>query len=72
MEVSTEKKYKTRSGLETRVYATDHKAVFYPVVGAIKMSDGWHSFSWTKRGALMYDYENRQDLTDELDLIETA
>jgi hypothetical protein len=48
-------KYLTRDGHKVRVYATDGNGKS-KVHGAIRFSDGWYVFTWT-RGGKSFSYE---------------
>jgi hypothetical protein len=59
-----DKEYKTREGLEVRVYATDGAGP-YPVQGAIKRSDGWVCATWLSDGHVRrLGKEDRDDLIE--------
>lgn len=48
--ISKDKQYRTRDGLEVRLYAVDG-AIGEPIHGAIKKPDeGWVSYSWNETG----------------------
>jgi hypothetical protein len=47
--IDMNKKYKTRDGREVRIYATDGRGT-YPAHGAIEITEGWESTSWTAGG----------------------
>ena len=49
MMISKDKQYRTRDGREVRIYATDGKGI-YPVHGAVKVEDGWLSYTWKATG----------------------
>lgn len=61
--IELNKKYRTRSGQQVRLYATDAGEIF-PVHGAISTDgENWFSRSWTKEGRLYADEtENSGDL----------
>ena len=62
--ISMDKEYKTREGLEVRVYATDGAGP-YPVQGAIKRSDGWVCATWLSDGHVRrLGKEDRDDLVE--------
>jgi hypothetical protein len=47
--IDINKKYRTRDGLEVRIYATDGTYP-YPVHGAIRWSRGWVDKAWNNEG----------------------
>jgi len=47
--IDIDKKYRTLNGREVRIYATDGKGT-YPVHGAVKVDDGWLSYTWEATG----------------------
>lgn len=44
------KEYKTKGGLEVRIYATDGKESCHPIHGAVYEDGGWLPAAWTKAG----------------------
>jgi len=65
MEISKDKQYKTREGLEVRIYATDGVGPS-PVHGAVLEPNGWVAEDWTPEG--MWDTD--PDALRPEDLIE--
>jgi hypothetical protein len=63
MSIDITRKYTTRNGREVRIYATDGVG-YYPIHGAVKDGDLWHSHVWTKDGA-----RTGGQAVDEWDLI---
>ena len=59
--IDIDKKYRTLNGREVRIYATDGKGT-YPVHGAVKVDDGWLSYTWEATGT--------QGVSNANDLIE--
>jgi hypothetical protein len=64
--ISKDKQYRTRDGLEVRIYATDGSHI-WAVHGAICTEDGWWSTCWTKDGKVTYSVF---DASSGSDLIE--
>lgn len=62
--ISMDKKYKTRSGLPAKIYATNGENDF-PIHGAVYYLDEWHMEKWTSAG-----HWYLTGIEDELDLIE--
>lgn len=61
--ISMDKEYKTREGLEVRIYAIDGCG-FYPVHGAIKNEYGWNSTYWRGNGMSLKDTPCSSDLIE--------
>ncbi len=61
--IDKNKQYKTRSGREVRIYATDG-AEPYPVHGAIKLGDGWIYALWKSTGCCVSSVF--QEMPDDL------
>jgi hypothetical protein len=59
--IDINKQYRTRDGLEVRIYATDGRGI-YPVHGAVKVEDGWIPYSWKKVG--VEGVNNARDLIE--------
>lgn len=47
--ISKDKIYRTANNLEVIIYSTDRGGI-YPVHGAIKEKEEWHTASWTEAG----------------------
>lgn len=62
--IDKNKQYKTRSGREVRIYATDGVEP-HPVHGAIKLGDGWIYALWKSTGCVVSVFQEMPD-----DLIE--
>jgi hypothetical protein len=64
MKISKNKKYKTRSGLKVRIYATDGGGK-QPVHGAIGYATiGWSSESWCVDGNYLFGRSSYEDLIE--------
>ena len=50
LDFSKPENLQARDGREVRIYATDHSGD-YPIVGAVRIDDGWRSISWTQEGS---------------------
>jgi hypothetical protein len=62
--ISKDKTYKTRNGLEARIYATGCGGS-RPVHGAVCENSVWDTISWTENG-----FYSAEELAGSLDLIE--
>lgn len=62
--ISKDKTYKTKDGLEVRIYATDCGGHF-PVHGAVFLDDKWEGAGWCKDGAYLVG-----GISDDWDLVE--
>jgi hypothetical protein len=65
MKIEMGKQYRTRDGLEVRIYATDGGGD-YPIHGAMKMDDGWYDETWASNGR----YESSRIIPYDSDLVE--
>ena len=64
MKIEMNKKYKTRSGQDVRIYAVDGGEM-YPIHGAVEMENGYLIRSWTSEGReYVYEYEDCGDLVE--------
>jgi len=61
--IDKSKTYRTRDGLEVRIYATDGGGPKKPIHGAVKDKDGWYMLAWSKNGVV-------SNIDKNLDLIE--
>jgi len=51
--IDVNKKYRTRNGLEVRIYATDGYGPYF-VHGAVLTEEGWFPRCWTEQGELSH------------------
>lgn len=61
--ISMDRQYRTRDGLEVRIYAVDGSQD-YPIHGAVNHLSGWEGYEWTTDGRISLRG------TDDCDLIE--
>ena len=61
--IDINKKYRTKDGLEVRLYATDG-ADDYPVHGAILIEGRWIFRTWTEEGSEILHGANHLDLVE--------
>jgi hypothetical protein len=61
--ISKDKQYKTREGLEVRIYATDGMDN-YPIHGAVLTDNGWTNTVWSQKGNFNSLVETRLDLIE--------
>jgi hypothetical protein len=61
--ISMDKEYKTREGLEVRIYATDGAGT-HPVQGAVENKDGWYLAQWTQSGKYVGECDSCNDLIE--------
>lgn len=60
--ISKDKQYRTRGGLEVRIYAIDGRGDF-SIHGAVKTEDGWMCCAWHKDGyRILEDYDDAYDI----------
>jgi hypothetical protein len=55
--------YRTRDGLEVRIYATDGQEA-WPTHGAVLTEYGWSSECWNKNGSCLTDKPHGKDLIE--------
>ena len=63
MEITLDKKYKTVSGLEVKIYSVGNGGV-YPVHGAIKLDSVWRISNWLSDGINSKDYDSEFSLVE--------
>jgi hypothetical protein len=61
--IDINKNYRTRDGLEVRIYATDGQEA-WPTHGAVLTEYGWSSECWNKNGSCLTDKPHGKDLIE--------